>query len=122
MHLYLKVISGFYGSTFKDDEATRAPALTKLKEGLEAFDKFLEKTGSTFICGEQPGFTDYMVWPHLERVGVFSREILSSYPRILTYFNAMGEDVAVKKCRWSDEVHGKFVEGVKTGNVDYDGI
>jgi len=119
---FLQVISGFYGSAYKDDEAVKAPALTKLKEGLEALDKFLAENGTTFVCGDQPGFTDYMIWPHLERVGAFVPDYVSQFVKVKVFFDAMGEDEAVRKCRWSDEVHLKFFEATKKRNVDYDGL
>nr|CAB3251229.1 glutathione S-transferase omega-1-like [Phallusia mammillata] len=113
-----KTVSGFYKYVLSPDQAGKDEAVETTKLGLSAFEKFLKQAKTAFVCGDQPGFTDYMMWPHIERIGVFIPDLIPTFKLVKKYFDDMGSDSAVKACRHSNELHSKFFnieENLRTG-------
>nr|CAB3251198.1 glutathione S-transferase omega-1-like [Phallusia mammillata] len=115
-----KIVGGFYGAILAQDDEKRAAAFTKMSAGLDVLDKFLSNSPMPFVCGEQPGFTDYMMWPHLERIHIYLKLALANFKNVQAYIAKMEKDEAVQACRLPDELHKEFAEGYKTKNINYD--
>ena len=64
--------------------------------------------------------TDYMVWPHLERMSIVNPALLKDKPILQSYCDRMEKDGAVRKCRHSNELHMQFVQSYRDGNTTYD--
>ncbi|CAK8683770.1 unnamed protein product [Clavelina lepadiformis] len=112
-------ISGFYGYLRSKTPEEKDAAETKIRAGFKAVDDYLNN-GNQFVCGSGPGFTDYMIWPHLERLALAVPSILKEYALLQAYFDRMGEDKAVKACRHVVDHYNQFIEGYAKGNVVYD--
>ncbi|XP_076810216.1 glutathione S-transferase omega-1-like [Clavelina lepadiformis] len=113
-------MSGIYGFIQTSNDQKQNTHLIQARKGFAKFDKIMQTNAHPYLCGNQPGMTDYMIWPHLERIGATRPEILALYPAIQVYFGRMGEDDAVKACRHSDELHRQFIDGYKSRNWVYD--
>lgn len=107
-NFHLQTVTGYYKVVFGADDEQRNQGKELAAQGLRIFDKFLKNAGTLFVCGNEPGFTDYMMWPHLERVIVFLPESINKFDSVREYLNRMGNDEAVKACRHSNELHVKF--------------
>nr|XP_009862082.1 glutathione S-transferase omega-1-like [Ciona intestinalis] len=114
-----KCVTNFYKYCMAkpDDKEAKDAALATLKEGLEYLATFLKKNGSVFICGSQPGLTDYFLYTHLERINAIVPVDLKQIPKVKTYFDQMQEDKAVKSCRFSDELHREFGRKAVAGDI-----
>uniref|UniRef100_F7AV59 Glutathione S-transferase omega n=1 Tax=Ciona intestinalis TaxID=7719 RepID=F7AV59_CIOIN len=107
-----------YARELKNNDQEAKDAFCALvKEGLEKTATFLENNGTPYICGSQPGLTDYLLYPHLERINAIVPVDLKQIPRVKAYFDAMQEDEAVKSCRFSNELHLEFIKKYVTGDV-----
>nr|CAB3251208.1 glutathione S-transferase omega-1-like [Phallusia mammillata] len=98
----------FYKYACSSDPEVRKQGSETAKLGLGALEKFLKQAKTAFVCGDQPGFTDYMMWPHIERLGVFLPDLIPTFELVKKYFDDMGLDSAVKACRFSNELHIEF--------------
>ena len=101
------------------DDEKKPELLKKIQENLNRVSVFLTEKGEPYICGDNPGMTDYMVWPHLERLSILTPEILKD-PALKAYVERMETDKAVKACRHSNELHQQFFQSIKSGNTTYD--
>lgn len=102
----------------KDDEA-KAELFKKIKENVARVIAFLEKNATPYICGAKPGMTDYMVWPHLERMSVLHPTLIES-ATLKAYIERMEADDGVKACRHSNELHKQFIKMMMDGGDNYD--
>ena len=102
----------------KNDEK-KPELLKKINESLNRVTGFLSKIDKPYICGDDPGMTDYMVWPHLERLSILTPEILQD-AKLKAYVERMETDKAVKACRHTNELHMQFIQSVRDGNTTYD--
>ena len=64
--------------------------------------------------------TDYMIWPHLERIVALWPNVLENHTTIEDYAKRMEQDPPVIACRHTNEHHKKFLEGFGTNDYDYD--
>jgi len=94
--------------------------MKKILENIERVVAFLSKDNKPYICGEEAGFTDYMVWPHLERMSVMKLGVLKDQPVLQAYCERMEKNPAVKACRHSDDLHMQFIQSFQGGNTTYD--
>ncbi|KAK5964860.1 putative glutathione transferase omega-2 [Trichostrongylus colubriformis] len=99
-----------------------------LHEALRAAEKLLT---DTFYGGHEPGFADYMTYPFVERIWIWSHEPGVTnlpvedfpsplYPKLQRWFPLMksrAEVVAASQPLWR---HRLFNKGYVTGNPDYD--
>lgn len=113
-------VSGYYGLAFAEDDDKKAESKKKIEENVGRVIAYLAKSNKPFICGDEPGMTDYMVWPHLERMTVVAPELLKGQSVLQGYCERMEKDKAVQACRHSNALHMQFVQGYKSGNVVYD--
>uniref|UniRef100_H2ZQ38 Glutathione S-transferase omega n=1 Tax=Ciona savignyi TaxID=51511 RepID=H2ZQ38_CIOSA len=117
-HWAQTVSNGFYRYGYSKDDEVKATAVEVAKTGFVKLAAYLESNGSTFICGSQPGLTDYMLYPHLERMNAILPVKLSQYPPLKAYFDKMQGDPAVQACRFSDELHCEFVNKALAGSKE----
>nr|CAB3251203.1 glutathione S-transferase omega-1-like [Phallusia mammillata] len=116
-----KTVAGFYAViTSPDNKEKQAEGYKTLNTGLEKLDKFLSEEKTTFVGGEEPGFTDYMIWPHLERLSMYVGYTFSEYPNVKKYFDNMRKDKAVQACRLPNELHEEFRASLRAKNTCYD--
>ncbi|XP_077998805.1 pyrimidodiazepine synthase-like [Glandiceps talaboti] len=102
------------------DEKSR----TQVFRGLKILESALQKRGSKFFGGDQPGMADYNMWPWFERlklvdfgITIFGEEL----PTLTKYVDKMfSEDRAVKNTVTSAELHTKFNNSYFEGNPMYD--
>ena len=113
-------MSNYYGSLRAQDEEKKAEHMKKIDENMARVEDFLKKDNKQFLCGNEPGMTDYMVWPHLERITVLMPQVLDKFPGLKAYSEKMEKDKAVIACRHTNEDHKKFINGYRTGNTVYD--
>eukprot|EP00096_Caligus_rogercresseyi_P002362 TRINITY_DN14479_c0_g1_i1.p1 TRINITY_DN14479_c0_g1~~TRINITY_DN14479_c0_g1_i1.p1 ORF type:complete len:245 (-),score=-4.79 TRINITY_DN14479_c0_g1_i1:215-949(-) len=113
---------GFYRFAYSanDDTEAKTQGREKLNAGLEKLEEYFKKSGYPFICGDESGFTDYMVWLHLERMLVFLKDEVEKYPLITAYSARMSKDSAVIACRHSDQLHRDFVQGINDKKPKFD--
>jgi len=115
-----KAITGFYGMARACDEEKRKEGFDKIKSGFSCLEQHLAKYNQVFIGGSQPGTTDYMFWPFLERMSLLMMCIIRQQPTIFKYYEAMSEDAAVQACRQPEELHQQFISTYRLGNSTYD--
>lgn len=102
----------------KDDE-TKAELFKQIKESVDKLSNFLSENETPFICGDSPGMTDFMVWPHLERVSILTPAVIQD-DMVKAYVARMENDSAVKSCRHTNELHQQFFEMIRKGEYNYD--
>jgi len=115
-----KSISGFYGLVRTTDEEQRKEGLDKINFGFKVLEDHLNIYKKEFIGGDEPGFTDYMFWPFLERMSLLMMDVIELQPSILKYFNLMLKDKSVIACRHHEDLHKQFITAYKSGNHQYD--
>jgi len=118
------VSSGFYKIAFGSNAAE---GLTQISNGLDDFEKELEKRGTTFFGGDEPGMLDYMIWPWVERLAVLKYidgdkfELdKTRFAKLVQWNSKMISDPAVNVHYLTGEVHNKFAQGHKVKKPDYD--
>ena len=116
----MQAVSGFYGLVFAKDDEKKAESKKKLHDGLEKVVAYLAKDNKPYICGKEPGFVDYMVWPHMERFSVLNFDEVKNEPVLKAYCERMENDPAVKACRHTNDLHMQFLLSAQAGNTTYD--
>ena len=116
----MQAVSGYYGYLFAKDDEKKAEAEKKVKDNLKTLAAYLEKHGKPYICGDKPGMTDYMVWPHLEKMFIMNPDFVKDSSILQGYCDRMEADEAVKECRHSNEMHKQILEAYREGNINYD--
>ena len=81
---------------------------------------FLNDGDKSYFCGDQPGMTDYMAWPIIQRMHRMIPEVMEDYPGLKKYVEKMNKNEAVIACRFSDELYKQYFEGYFSGNPEYD--
>nr|CAB3251220.1 glutathione S-transferase omega-1-like [Phallusia mammillata] len=114
-----KTIRGFIEAAYHTPDK-QARGLMIMKEGLEKIDDFLKSTGSYFICGDKPGLTDYMIWPHLERIRALWPICITQFLFVEAYSRRMLRDSAVKQCQLPNSMHRRFAADCRKKKVNYD--
>ncbi|XP_070566434.1 glutathione S-transferase omega-1-like [Ptychodera flava] len=104
----------------KEEEAIEAVMI-----GIKKMEEQLQKRGTDFFGGKEPGMVDYNLWPWFERLkhmegekkmNVFGDE---SSP-LNAYIERMLSDEAVKTTLVPPEIRSKFLVSYKSENVQYD--
>ena len=113
-------MAGYYGLLRAADDEKKGESVKRIGENLARVVSYLAADNKSFICGEKPGMTDYMVWPHLERMSLTASDFLKNHPVLQAYCSRMEADPAVQACRHSNELHMQFIEGYRSGNTVYD--
>nr|APX61041.1 putative glutathione S-transferase omega class member 3a [Leptinotarsa decemlineata] len=88
--LYMKCCFG------KDDKTSPEEWAKLFVEALQDFEDELEKRGTRFFGGEEPGMLDYMLWPWEERSGCVSLRLGKELP--------LGEDDLPRLRKWKEEM------------------
>ena len=114
------MIGGFFGLLKTTDDEKKAEIMKKINENLEKVVAYLAKDNKQFICGEEPGMTDYMMWPFLERISILTSDVLKAHPALQAYCERMEKDRAVVACRHSNEMLKQYMNGYLSGNAVYD--
>jgi glutathione S-transferase len=128
---FSNIVSKFYKVLMnKDDMEIVKTNLKELFDGLETFNKELERRGTLFFGGaDKPGMLDYMIWPWVERLPIFKLTLPAAYdydaakkqhPKLEKWRQAMKEDPAVKANFLTPEIHHKFIVSHFAGSPDYD--
>ncbi|XP_076810219.1 glutathione S-transferase omega-1-like [Clavelina lepadiformis] len=107
-----------YTLSRENDDNQRSALSTAIQASLDKVEKFLGN--SPYFSGQRPGFTDYMIWPHVERMLLFNSEFIKGNLNIASYCDRMGNDEAVKACRHPADLQIQFFESYKAGNAIYD--
>ncbi|XP_076810217.1 glutathione S-transferase omega-1-like [Clavelina lepadiformis] len=115
---FMEVVSNYYALVKETDEGKRSFLTAAIKANLGKVENFLGNT--PYFCGQRPGFTDYMIWPKLERILLFDPEFIKQNPKIESYCDRIGDDKAVKACRHPNQLLLQYFEGFKAGNPVYD--
>lgn len=115
-----KSISGFYGMARASDEEKRKDSFDKISAGFSCLEKHLTKYEQPFIGGAQPGITDYMFWPFLERMSLLMICVIQKYPTIYKYYQTMSSDPSVQACRHPADLHQEFIATYRSGDCNYD--
>jgi len=110
--------SAFYGM-LRDDSPEKIQAVNN---ALKQFESELQ---ANYYCGSEPGWVDYAIWPHLERVRAFAKVgdgkiKLSDCPKLEAYCNRMLDRPEVKTIARSPELHLAFLNSYKAGHPEYD--
>ncbi|XGW15714.1 hypothetical protein V3C99_001285 [Haemonchus contortus] len=107
----------------------KEPTIKKLHDALDLAEKLLPN--STFYAGREPGFADYMTYPFVERIWIWSHEPGvtdlpadgfpgASYPKLQRWFSLMRSTAEVKAVSQPVWRHRMFNQGYVHGNPDYD--
>jgi len=124
---YDNAITCFYRLIFSKSD--RAEHAQKYRESLKFLEDVLTERGSKYFSGnDKPGFLDYMIWPWIERVGVFPKlfqevsDIIpkEDFPKFNNWRDTMHEDKAVKAYFLDTEIHLDWYVGYKDGIPKYD--
>jgi len=115
-----KSITGFYGIARATDEEKRKDGFDRVNAGFSCLENHLSKYNQPFIGGEEPGITDYMFWPFLERMSLLMMCVIQRQPTILKYYQLMSGDPAVIACRHPEEIHQQFISTYRIGEAAYD--
>ncbi|XP_002122925.2 glutathione S-transferase omega-1-like [Ciona intestinalis] len=116
---WAKSITGYHNYAFgKDDNNDKIIGPMKVKEGFEKVEKYLKENEGPFICGSEPGLTDYILYPHLERIGALIPLVITQFDHVKAYYDKMQDDPAVQACRISDEQHRDFIHRACAGDID----
>lgn len=115
-----KAISGFfvYGRA-KDDEG-RSKGTAMMVESFKSLEKFLCATKQPYIGGSQPGMSDFMHWPFLQRIAVRHRDLLSKNSTVNGYYERMLTNESVIACKHPDSLEAQFWVGYFAGTPVYD--
>ena len=57
----------------------------KLPKNLMTIQSFLNDDDKSYFCGDQPGMTDYMAWPIVQRMHLMIPDVVENYPRFKKY-------------------------------------
>jgi len=117
----LQAGSAFFGLIFsnKTDEE-KEECKKKIRDNLKRVVAYLVKDDKSYICGKEPGFTDYMMWPFIERLLVLQPELIKEQSELQAYCERMEEDPAVKACRHSNDLFKEYFQRTKSGDNTYD--
>ncbi|XP_012267252.2 pyrimidodiazepine synthase-like [Athalia rosae] len=113
-----------FSSTVQPEESAA------ILDGLEIFEKELEKRGKPFFGGNRPGMLDLMIWPWFERfelLGIMSDEKFviprGRFLRLDKWEDDMKVDDGVRVSFLDVDKHAKYVQTRKaTGTPAYDSI
>ena len=68
---------------------------------------------------------DYLMWPWLEKLPLFSKEIVPAlpwtkdqFPVLYDWYKAMAEDPAVKECAYPLDWYKQFIQGYYVGKSE----
>ncbi|VDO38478.1 unnamed protein product [Haemonchus placei] len=106
----------------------KEPTVKKLHGALDLAEQLLS---NTFYGGREPGFADYMTYPFVERIWIWSHEPGvtdlptdafpgASYPKLQRWFSLMRSMPEVKAVSQPVWRHRLFNQGYVLGNPDYD--
>jgi len=124
---YDNAITCYYKLIFSKSD--RVEHAQKYRESLKFLEDLLTERGSKYFSGnDKPGFLDYMIWPWIERVGVFPKlfqevsEIIpkEDFPKFNNWKDTMHEDKAVKAYFLDTEIHLDWYFSYKDGIAKYD--
>nr|QIC35745.1 glutathione S-transferase omega 2 [Ostrinia furnacalis] len=110
---------------FKFPDTITDDMVAAYNKALAFFQEQLQSRGTQFLAGSEPGFVDYMIWPWFERIlCVQDMKPLvidaNKYKLLLDYLDLMLKDPAVSQYVIPKDVLLKFLEGYRTGQIDYD--
>jgi len=112
----------FYTSTSDSREL-----FNEVLNGLEVFDKELQKRGTPYFGGQQPGMLDLMIWPWSERANMLKllrgeQFVLprDRFAKLLEWRETMKAHPAIKKSFLDSEIHAKYMKDRLTGTPQYD--
>ncbi|XP_023946793.2 pyrimidodiazepine synthase [Bicyclus anynana] len=125
VELFASAQSAYYTAAFAPQNVEPS-TVENYKKGLDLLQKELEKRGTKFLHGDEPGLIDYTIWPFLERFEAlpllgkpeFSID-KSKYELLVTYMEAMKNVPAVKAYTLAPETHAKFTESRVKGDANY---
>ena len=120
MYYFVQAISAYYTSLKANTVEAKEEAKKKLVASLNTVESFLKDGDKPYFCGDQPGMTDYMVRPHLERMTILLPKVIEGFPVLKKHAERMEKNEAVIACRHSDDLHKQFVDGYASGNTKYD--
>ncbi|XP_014210802.1 pyrimidodiazepine synthase-like [Copidosoma floridanum] len=109
------------------DKTVNKDLFDEVLKGLEIFERELNKRGTPFFGGSQPGMLDLMIWPWCERADVLrilkGKEFVlpqDRFSRLLKWRTAMQEDESVKGSYLDAEIHVKYLQSRQAGAPQYD--
>jgi len=131
---YAKMIPPYYGcvrsrSNENKEEAVkdRAKFFGVMVEVFTEMNEELQRRGTTFFSGYEVGMTDLMVWPWMERLGVFSLRhpgedlvVPPALTNLHTWLAAMKIEPSVAQYLLQPEQHDAFYAGYAKGEAAYD--
>jgi len=124
LEIYNRMIMAYYKCAFAKDEEARETTVKDLIETIKPIEKEIEKRGTKFFCGENPGMLDLMMWPWLERLPLLENRgiTLPEFKTLKVYIGNMWQTDAVKEYGLSTEDHYKFTKQYvdKLETIDYD--
>lgn len=115
--VYFKLVRG--PDTITEDN------ITAYYKNLTFIQQELQKRGTKFLDGDQPGYADYMIWPWFERLHVMDHDLArldkQKYKLLVEYIDNMFKDPVVAEYLLPKEALLHFQNQYKVGKKpDYD--
>lgn len=122
-----KVHSQFW-KTFRA-KGTDVEAKEEFLAGLSQIDQELEKRGTDFFGGDQPGMVDYMMWPFIRRIRIHKTMSsegddlpADSLDTLKAWRTRMFEDPSVKSILLPEKAYVEFRAHYRTPTTKFDEI
>ncbi|XP_011636400.1 glutathione S-transferase omega-1-like [Pogonomyrmex barbatus] len=126
---FSKIMDTFANCIFNKDKRQFEKILAEVTDDLQEFEDELNARNTTFFGGSNPGMLDILIWPWFERAKALTllykqRASLDKerFPRIMEWVDGMKDQPFIVKHRCPYDKFAKFIEAVRTGNVDYDNL
>jgi len=114
-----KATAGFFKHGRAKDEADKEEGTKLILESFDALVKFLNELKKPYICGDKPGFNDFMFWPFMQLVELRHRNLVNKNSTVKKYYEQMLTNESVKACKHPDPLQNKFWDGYFNGNPEY---